>query len=140
MATAEPNSNRDVLVINQNPTESVKSVLDFWLDPILADSYVSLPSDFTGLSSSDVQAQQVKCPLDETINDSHFWLEFADIPSGFGHANEAQQFEFPWDAMDRFELWDSDSNSMIDDGTNYFWYDLLARAGGSEELLFPEIN
>ncbi|KAK3417311.1 hypothetical protein EUGRSUZ_H03057 [Eucalyptus grandis] len=140
MATAEPNYNLDVLIVDQNPTESIESVPDFWSDPISANSYVSLSSDFAGLTSSDDQAQQVEFPLDKTLNDLQFWPEFKDVPSDFGQANEAQQHEFPWDMNDRFELWSGDSNSMIDDGVDYFWYDLLVRAEGSEELPFPEIN
>ncbi|KAF8015865.1 hypothetical protein BT93_H1419 [Corymbia citriodora subsp. variegata] len=140
MATVEPNLNLDVFIVDQNPTESVESVADFWSDPISANSYISLPSDFTGITSTNDQAQEFEFPLDEAISDLQFWPEFEDMPLDFGPANEAQQREFPWEVTDRFELWSGDSNSMIDDGVDYFWYDLLVRAGGSEGLLFPVMN
>ncbi|XP_030514927.2 transcription factor MYB15-like [Rhodamnia argentea] len=137
MANAEPNYDLDALIVDQNLIETIESVPDLWSDPISTDSYVSLPSDFAEFISSDDQAPQVELPLDKTIDDLQFWPELEGMPSDFGHPNGVQQHEFPWDVTDQFELWSGDSNSMTDDSVEHFWYDLLARAGGSEELLFP---
>ncbi|KAI3442093.1 uncharacterized protein J3R85_001686, partial [Psidium guajava] len=140
IANKEPNYDLDALIVDQNLIETIESVPDLWLDPISTDSFVSLPLDFAGFISSDDQAPQAELPLDNTIDSLQFWPELEDTPSDFGHANGVQQHEFPWDVTDRFELWSDDSNSMTGDGVDYFWYDLLVRAGGTEELLFPEIN